>query len=602
MYANRFLTKWQKRMAAWLLTLTLAAALVPMGGLLQSLAYNGYGAPYGTDQGANGTPGNPYIISIAEELAGMASKPMSSSFMLVDDIDLTDFGDWTPLAAFQGEFDGRGYTISGMKCTPAAGETGGLFSYLNGGGTIKNLRVEGEVTVNNANGGGIVATASGNAHIINCSFTGKITGTGLNNSTHLGGIAGQFLVYNPAGEKASMLNCFADVSIVAASSGGSPLIGGLAGNTYCRGESLSIKNCYAKGAITISGSGSPGVAGLCGQGGGWNDSIPGNPPASVGETTAYKLENCYSNVKLTNTLTSGTRGGLMSRNDVSGSGKLGFHWPATAATSYFNNEIWTVNARTGTVSGPTALMDAFVAKNIPQGRTATQLKQKTTFAGWDFDLDWDFRAGENDGFPVPRSNDTWEVSFDTDSASEIQTVFNGQSAKIPPPPIRDDYTFIEWRYNGAAYDFSTPIYEDITLVAEWLHNSLVTTPPPTPTPTEPPDVIKTMKTRYYDYLCGGETAHGATDPDILANIDYLDAAVDGYIDSITLPIPPAQTFIFPGYTNDWKGFNGTSADGLYLSSAMTRTFARLATMATCHETQGSKYYKDEGIREKILAC
>ncbi|SHH61911.1 Listeria/Bacterioides repeat-containing protein [Anaerosphaera aminiphila DSM 21120] len=64
----------------------------------------------------------------------------------------------------------------------------------------------------------------------------------------------------------------------------------------------------------------------------------------------------------------------------------------------------------------------------------------------------------------------YTVSFDSVGGTAVaeQTVAHGEIATEPTPePTKDGYTFIEWQLNGVAYDFTTPVTEDIELVATW---------------------------------------------------------------------------------------------------------------------------------------
>ena len=72
--------------------------------------------------------------------------------------------------------------------------------------------------------------------------------------------------------------------------------------------------------------------------------------------------------------------------------------------------------------------------------------------------------------PVPPTpTTTHTVTFDSDGGSEVepQTVEDGQTATEPTAPTKEDYTFEGWLLDGEAYDFSTPVTADITLVAYW---------------------------------------------------------------------------------------------------------------------------------------
>lgn len=61
------------------------------------------------------------------------------------------------------------------------------------------------------------------------------------------------------------------------------------------------------------------------------------------------------------------------------------------------------------------------------------------------------------------------VTFDTGSDTlSTQKVLRGQTASRPGDPTKEGYDFVEWLKDGKAYDFSTPVTENITLTARWL--------------------------------------------------------------------------------------------------------------------------------------
>lgn len=77
------------------------------------------------------------------------------------------------------------------------------------------------------------------------------------------------------------------------------------------------------------------------------------------------------------------------------------------------------------------------------------------------------------GRSVPKS--TYTVSFDLDyegaPSIEDQVVKQGFYAIRPNVPTRNGYSFVEWQLeDGTAFDFATPITEDITLKALWQEN------------------------------------------------------------------------------------------------------------------------------------
>ncbi|MDD4388002.1 MAG: InlB B-repeat-containing protein [Bacilli bacterium] len=72
-------------------------------------------------------------------------------------------------------------------------------------------------------------------------------------------------------------------------------------------------------------------------------------------------------------------------------------------------------------------------------------------------------------FGMPR--ETFEVSFDLNypDAPLMDSVFvkDGDKLSRPANPTRDGYSFKEWQLNGNAFDFNTPVSDNIELVAIW---------------------------------------------------------------------------------------------------------------------------------------
>lgn len=89
-----------------------------------------------------------------------------------------------PFATFSGTFDGRGHTISGVTLS-TDGAHQGFFRYIQEGGQVKNLNIEGTVNPENIRTevGGLVGTNYG--LVEGCSFSGEVRGL-----ERVGGIAG----------------------------------------------------------------------------------------------------------------------------------------------------------------------------------------------------------------------------------------------------------------------------------------------------------------------------------------------------------------------------------------------------------------------------
>jgi len=141
--------------------------------------------------GGSGTAKDPYRIESAQQLAYLAKivnsseNGIGSHFTLEQDIDLNG-REWTPIGSdwnFRGTFDGKGHTVRGLKVTGGIERNydgdrleiyAGLFGHV-GGGTIKNLTVDGEIFIgipdregdSSLYVGGIAGNAS-QGKVINC--------------------------------------------------------------------------------------------------------------------------------------------------------------------------------------------------------------------------------------------------------------------------------------------------------------------------------------------------------------------------------------------------------------------------------------------------
>ncbi len=86
-------------------------------------------------------------------------------------------------------------------------------------------------------------------------------------------------------------------------------------------------------------------------------------------------------------------------------------------------------------------------------------------------------GGGNNSAPAPETTPTpttttYTVTFNSNGGSDVtsQTVTSGQTATKPSDPARDHFNFVEWCSDQAcqtAFDFATPITDDITLYAKW---------------------------------------------------------------------------------------------------------------------------------------
>lgn len=196
------------------------------------------------------------LITTPEDLDAVRYCPFGS-FLLVNDLDLSSFGEWIPIDNFSGEFDGQGKEISGLSVNNL--ESGsGLFSSIGSTGVVKNFKITGADISGPGQTGALAGINQGTVE--NCSSEGTVNSTG---GSYTGGLVG----YNTGTIRKSF--SLATVN-------GDNYVGGLAGLNFYG----TIENCYARGDVT----GTSYVGGFCGK----NDGEI-NYSYSTGRITASSL-------------------------------------------------------------------------------------------------------------------------------------------------------------------------------------------------------------------------------------------------------------------------------------------------------------------------
>ena len=204
------------------------------------------------------TSQNKVYIYTAADLAQLATdvnggnNMSGKTVLLMNDIDLSGYPNWTPIGTFtpnspqanypfSGVFDGQGYSITGLKMSGNE-DSKGLFGYAYSGAirnvVIRNPEIEGKDQV-----GALVGyQAYSNQGIKNCAVIGgKIQGR-----SHVGGLVGYM-------EESPVQNCYSTCEVVAMDF----YAGGIVGDHRVV---ASIRNCYATG--NISGTYSGGIVGV----------------------------------------------------------------------------------------------------------------------------------------------------------------------------------------------------------------------------------------------------------------------------------------------------------------------------------------------------
>ncbi len=183
---------------------------------------------------------------------------LSGNYILANDIDMSNFGNWTPIGSdstpFTGTLDGNGHSILNLTIdlhidVPNGGipVNAALFANVNGG-IIKNLGMENanvsyflvgsitnELTFCNASGfvGELV-----NSSIINCFFIGSVSAQTNYNSYVRASAFG-----NCVGS--TITNCYSDADLSAKADYANTMVGGIASWN----DSTTIDKCYATGTI-----------------------------------------------------------------------------------------------------------------------------------------------------------------------------------------------------------------------------------------------------------------------------------------------------------------------------------------------------------------
>ncbi len=301
--------------------------------------------------GGDGTPESPYQISAPEQLSSVRDAAyLDKSFVLINDLDLSDMESWAPIgtaeAPFTGTFDGRLFCISLPPIgSVAIGIEGidalevdqnhddvGLFGVSQG--VIKDLEVDIFSCINGTDNVG--AIVGHNQGVITSSVAA--IGSSVQGTSNVGGLAGR--------NDGTISNCYA---LLDADLTGGQNVGGLVGAVGSEG---SVVNSFVLSSSgSISGENNVGgLAGLLESG------------CSVHCTYAAVQVAGPSNV-----------GGLVGTNSG-----------GTVSASYYDTDV-AEQSDTG--------------KGMP--KTTADMQAQETFDGWDFAEVWRFPLDHSWMTPYP---------------------------------------------------------------------------------------------------------------------------------------------------------------------------------------------------------
>ena len=393
-----------KRLLSWILTVLLMFSAVP----LSSLPVMGAAGNTTEFLDGDGTEENPYLISNKTHLNNVR-KYLDAHFKMVADIEFTDadfaeggefYNDgqgWEPIgnsdsSAFTGTFDGDGHTITALICNRKGGGEvyAGLFGYNTG--HIQNVGMaDGTIFAKTASPsspvhvGGIVGYNDGT--LASCSNTSNMIANSFNDSALAGGITGC------NGKNGTIINCYNTGTISSTSA------------FYYRGGGITginngmISSCYNTGSITAVLGSSLYAGGIVG----YNSDIG-------------TIDNCYNAGKINAVSTVDAVNACPSAGGIAGMGQgmiRNCYSVSNVSASVTENAKYArayIGGIIGTSSG--AISNCYYfgendkgvgSGNDPTVRcTYSQIKQATTFVGFDFDATWTFVSDKIYSFPVLR--------------------------------------------------------------------------------------------------------------------------------------------------------------------------------------------------------
>ena len=410
------------------------------------------------------------------ELRGVA-KDMTKNYFLANDITISSA--WTPLGwtdgddvAYTGNFDGNGYTITGLTSSDS-GSNWGLFAINDG--VIENLSVEMQGTIKGSQFVGVIA-GQNNGTIRNVSVTQDSalnSGEGVqgtdNSQTFVGGITGR----NNAG--GMVANSFAKVAVH-----GQYFVGGLVGGnfgtvmqSYCKG---SVNNMYNNNSLSSCA---------------YNGGLVGGNKGLIQDCYSYTAGEVKGNQYV---------GGAVGGNYADGNVENVWVDPYVMALNTSKSGVF-AGAQNGTVTQSYVVSTTSGTQGGATRISSDDLQDSETFpttSQWDFETIWTYEGTKypvlrncgNDTSSHPRQEigdtDTVTVTFlggslGGDTVTELAAsyeVASGTEINLPAAPVRTNdqnwvYDFKGWSDGENTYDVGAvyTVTGDVTFTATWkLHS------------------------------------------------------------------------------------------------------------------------------------
>jgi hypothetical protein len=413
--------------------------------------------------GGDGTEGNPYLISSAEQLNAIRYY-YSSFFLQVNDIDLSvspwnEGEGWVPIDLFVGNYNGQNHIINGLFINrPEAEEYQGLFS-TGGNAVLFDINLQ-NVNITGSNDVGALIGSSHNTTILKCTSSGSVYASG--NSA--GGLAGGIYSFS------LISNCTSTVNV-----NGYDECGGLCGKAY----HSAISNSSSSGTV----NGNARIGGLIGrieystiEGSYSTGSVSGNNNIGglVGSASySSEIVNSYSTADVTGQFFVGGLVGSLQQLST-----INFCYSTGATTSLGNagglvgyvddiNTIYRSYWNTQTSGLQTSAGGT--------GLSTIQMVKQENFEGWDFSdiwsieedvtypyLQWQGAPGDHNYAP----NKTLSININGSGSIEV----NGENYTQPINAILGATLNLEaiasegWQFDGWTGDLVSPIATQVVVM------------------------------------------------------------------------------------------------------------------------------------------
>ena len=143
----------------------------------------------------------------------------------------------------------------------------------------------------------------------------------------------------------------------------------------------------------------------------------------------------------------------------------------TLVAKWKENVYYTVTFK----DGDTILSTQQVLENTNVNTPKSPEKENHTFLGWYLGEEaFDFSTPVNENLTLVakwKENVYYTVTFkDGDTILSTEQVLENTNVNTPKSPEKENHTFIGWYLGEEAFDFSTPVNENLELVAKWKEN------------------------------------------------------------------------------------------------------------------------------------